>query len=279
MSSIILNTSNTINQKNNELRLRFPVPVTFKDQEIALGQLAIYYSWPNITSRFGNNTGFGYRINGTSYTFTIPDGYYSIEDISAYLQMKMSDNGHYLLDTNGDKVYFLSLASNPTYYGATLTVTPVPSVLPTGYTNPAGLTLNGQAPILEITNSKAGKLIGFATGLFPSATPATVLTSINNTIVPVIHPTTAIQICCNLANNSKYSLSQNVIYTMTSNNQEYGSQILVSPQSVFYFKIADGSYSEIVLTLRDQDNNDLYNLDTNMNAVLLVRDQQANNFI
>lgn len=272
MSSIILSTSNTTNSKNNELKLRFPMPVTFKDQEVALGQLAIYYSWNNITSTFSNNTGIGYKLNGTSYTYTMPDGYYSIEDISGYLQSKMFTNGHYLLDSNGDPVYFLSIASNSTYYCATLTVTPVPAALPTGYTNPAGLTLSGQAPILQITTAKAGKLLGFSVGSYPSATAATILTSMNSNITPVIHPVTSIQINCNIANNSNYALNQQCIYTMTSMNQSFGTQLMIEPKNLFFFRINNGSYSDITVTLRDQDNNDLANVDNNINAVLLVRD-------
>lgn len=58
---------------------------------------------------------------------------------------------------------------------------------------------------------------------------------------------------------------------MTSQNVEYGAQIMVAPQNPFFYPVVDNLYSEIVLTLRDQNGNNLDLIDTNMNAVLLLR--------
>ncbi len=54
--------------------------------------------------------------SGQSVIFTIPDGYYDIPALNAYLQFIMIQNGHYLVDANGNNVYFLEIVYNPTEY-------------------------------------------------------------------------------------------------------------------------------------------------------------------
>lgn len=163
VQTIALYPSNTNNTKNNQMKMNFPYPFESKDNEIALSSCFIYYSWRNITSAYANNTLSYTMPSGVSYPITIPDGYYSISDINAYIQLVMYNNGHYLLNSNGTPVYYLSLQANSVYYRTTLTSTPIPSVLPSGYTNPAGLSLSGNCPLLNVSNAAFGSLLGFST--------------------------------------------------------------------------------------------------------------------
>jgi hypothetical protein len=54
---------------------------------------------------------------------------------------------------------------------------------------------------------------------------------------------------------------------------EYGSQIIISPQNVFYFPVVGNKFEEIVVTFRDQDNRDLQILDTNITVTLVLKDK------
>lgn len=274
MTSIILSNFNTraYNTKNNELRLKLPLPATLTGKEVALGQCLIYYSWRNITSAFGNNYGVSYTLNGTTYNITIPDGYYSVADISGYIQNVMKTNGHYLVDQNGDNVYYISLAENAVYYAVTLTCTKIPSSLPSGWSNPASLPLNSTTPYFNITNQGFGDLIGFTAGVYPSTAIAGTSVSLNSTKTPTISPVSTVNVCCNLVNNYQFNTYPDVVYSFNS-TVEYGSQIVISPQNVFYFPVVGNKFEEIVVTFRDQDNRDLQILDTNITVTLVLKDK------
>lgn len=274
MTSIILSNFNTkaFNTKNNELRLKLPLPQILTGKEVALGQCLIYYSWRNITAAFGNNFGISYTINGVTYNITIPDGYYSVSDISGYIQSQMKNNGHYLVDANGDTVYYISLVENAVYYAVTLTCTKIPSSLPSGWSNPASLPLNGATPYLNITNQAFGDLIGFTAGVYPPTAIAGSSVSLNSTKTPVISPVSTVNICTNLVNNFQFNTYPDVVYSFNS-TVEYGSQIVISPQNVFYFPVVGNKFEEIVVTFRDQDNRDLQILDTNITVTLVLKDK------
>lgn len=274
MTSIILSNYNTkgSNTKNNELRLKLPMPADMAGKEVALGQLMIYYSWRNITATFGNNTGLSYTLNGTTYNITFPDGYYSVGDISGFIQQAMFNNGHYLVDGNGDNIYYIALQENPVYYGVTATFTKMPTSLPSGWSNPASLPLNGATTYVNITNQNFGDLIGFTNGTYPASPIAASYTNVNNTKTPQVHPVSTVNICCNLINNYEYSTYPDVLYSFNA-TVDYGAQILINPQHPFYYNVRANKVNEIVVTFRDQDNRDLGVLDTAMTVTLLLKDR------
>ena len=79
-----------------------------KQYEMALVNLATYYSIPNIDS---SNNNFCYSPdNGTSWIdVDIPEGSYELADINEYIQRAMRDNGHY--DSEND-TYYVSIEPN-----------------------------------------------------------------------------------------------------------------------------------------------------------------------
>jgi hypothetical protein len=72
----------------------------------------IPYSIFNITDIYNNNKfGFGFptgnSINSyTMFALTIPNGFYTIEDLNSYMQQYAISNGLYLINNNGDNVYY-----------------------------------------------------------------------------------------------------------------------------------------------------------------------------
>lgn len=110
--------------------------------EVSLKNLNLYYSWANVTALKKNNS-WAYTYQGVSYQVIMADGSFSFADLNMYLQGVMVANGHYLVDRDGNQVTFLSFTVNTVFYCLSLTAKPVPSVLPPGWTNPAGMSLSG----------------------------------------------------------------------------------------------------------------------------------------
>jgi hypothetical protein len=114
---------------------------TSSDTKVSLSNFSVPFSWYNISKALQNNL-IGYTwFDGNTYTtpgtyggiqepifpaapdywgrffpLTIPDGYYDIPALNAFLQFSMIQNGHYMIDNNNNYVYFLELVENPTSY-------------------------------------------------------------------------------------------------------------------------------------------------------------------
>ncbi|KAL3865632.1 hypothetical protein ACJMK2_043003 [Sinanodonta woodiana] len=74
----------TLTSKDPEFTVEFPTPIP--SNKIALTQLRVYYSWPNVRSepyhgKLPNNS-FVFSYKNTPHTILIPTGAYDIEDIS-----------------------------------------------------------------------------------------------------------------------------------------------------------------------------------------------------
>lgn len=270
-SSIILSSFNTQNTKSNELRLKLPLPQFIKDKEVSLANLIMYFSTPNVSPQYANQT-VSYIFNGTQVDLTLPKGFYSIEDISGYIQFDMKERGYYLVDQNGNNQYFINIISNQVYYSATLTCDVVPSVLPVDWTNPNNITLSGVSPQLKITNDNFGNLIGFNVGNYPSS-PSNTLYSVNSSKTPVISPSNIYNVNLNMVNNSQLSLYPNTIYSFIP-NVSYGSQQAVEPRLNLWYPVIPQLYNEIVVTIRDEQGRDIEILDTNMVVTLLFKNKK-----
>ena len=143
--TIILSSGSSVSSGNasfstsepNKLTFKLPNGLSLTDKhDIALKSLSIPYSWRNITSALNNNS-FHYQLHGGSLKqVIIPDGNYSFTDFIGYFQFIMDQNGDYLVDNNGNHVYYIKFDINPVYYGLTLSLNPVPSSLPSGWMNP-----------------------------------------------------------------------------------------------------------------------------------------------
>src|SRR4051812_31740368 len=124
VSPIMINQKMNRSGKKNSLTLQFPKSIDFSNKEVALSYLGIYSSWRNVNGLYTNgeqgynNNRFGYRwTNNIFYPVTLPDGFYTIADLNSYMQtITMVQNGHYMVDVNGDNVYFINFSANSVYY-------------------------------------------------------------------------------------------------------------------------------------------------------------------
>jgi hypothetical protein len=274
-STIFINQANNTSTLNSQMTLLFTSQQNFKNKEIALKNLIMYYSWRNITAAFGNND-ISYNWNGVNHPILFPDGFYTasttVNDINAYIQLQMFQNGHYLRDANNNIVYFISLNLNIVYYAFTLTATPIPTSL-TGvyanYTNPANITLSGFTPQLVVSNSNFKTVIGFNAGTYPASAITTVIYQINSTVTPQTSPINCVMVRCNLVNGAGINAFTDAIDIFTP-TVGYGSQIIETPTRLQFFPIMDGMASQLTITFSDGFGRPLQIIDPTTTIIQLV---------
>lgn len=274
--SISLGQSQVVAGSNNSVfTYNFPNSASFvQGDKIALQNLALYYSWTNISSTYGNNT-FSYIWTGSSTTTTavvIPNGFYSIAQLNSYLQSRFFANGQYLIDASGNYVYYLEIVANSSLNSFQINSYPVPQTLPTGFTQPAnwaGYSASASnSPQLIIPATNIQTLLGFATGTYPPAAQNTAY-SATSTTTPQISPVTSVYMFCSLVRNN---LSRpNLILYNFSPNVGYGSQIQITPPYLVYIPIQAGNYPSITVSFYDQNFNSLVVGDPNMTILLAIK--------
>jgi hypothetical protein len=233
----------------------------------------MYNSIFNITNKFNNTSGLSYNWLGTVYPVVLPEGSYSVDDLNAYLQFVMVENGHFLYNsTTLSNVYYLSFAVNPSVYRITLTATPIPTALPSGYTYPAGATWAYPAtpttPQLTFGETNFNLILGFTSGSYPSV-PASVITEINGSQVPQISPITSIFVNCSWINDSRFTERQSVMGSF-SPNVGIGSLMTYSPPILISYNIPTNTYRGIMIYLTDQNGLPLVLNDYSQTLITLI---------
>jgi hypothetical protein len=159
MRTFIFNSSHVVNGSNNT-RFQYQTKgggIKIADgDKIAVSSITLPYSFYNLNASLYNNTDFQYRYNGVTYSVTVPDGFYTIDQLNEYLQYHcLNTSGLYLVN-GSENVYFMEFEENTSLYKIQLNCYPVPNPLPAGYTNPSGIALTGYCPqvIISSTNFK-----------------------------------------------------------------------------------------------------------------------------
>lgn len=223
--------------------------------EVSLKLLTMYFSWPNISSAKANNS-YSYHWPGTSDAFPVvmPDGIWSFDDFNSYLQQVMKSNGHYLLDSNDDEVYYISLVVNGPLYCLSLVVTPLPASLPSGWSNPGGVTFTGalQYPQL-IVSAGIATYTGFAAGTYPASQQTGAAFTMNSGI-PQLTDVQVINVNCNLVDSGGFTLTPSLLTSfVVPSGTAAGAPVKVEPMSPDWAPVGrNQNYSEIAIRLTDQ---------------------------
>lgn len=250
-------------------RLKFPGSFqSRKDDKIALVSLTMYYSFYNITDLFENRT-LIYSHGGRDFTIKFDEGYYEISDINNYIKMKMREEGNVLLDDKGSYQYYIDVKLNINYYANTLTMKPVPSVLPAGWTNPHNMALTGLTMMLKPQN-KFGDLIGFESENYPPL-PQDKVYMKNSVKKPVISPVQNILIKTDWISDNRFHQNGDNLHNFTP-SESFGSQISINPPEISYIRILAGLKKEIVVRFVDQLNRPLILKDKEMLITLSLRE-------
>jgi hypothetical protein len=263
--SVVLNRSNIVKNTNNSvLKYSFDSAISFKDAQISLNTINLYFSWFNISAALGNNR-FSYKwFDGsgqlnTVYDVLIKDGYYSVNNLNEYLQSILVSRGHYLQQvSSGNYIYFFEFVTNAVYYAIELNVYAMRTASSAGadyvrgstdWAYPAAFTT--PQVILNSTN-KFNQLIGFANGVYPENTDSNnhVFTS---SIAPVLEPISTVLLLCSFATQGGFSNPDNIIYSFTTGGSSFGDMIEKTPVVNNSVSIRDGVYSNFTIELVDQN--------------------------
>lgn len=304
---------------NNTFTLTFPQNVTFKNREVALASINMYYAWTNISAAQGNNViQYFWFANGTTnysaaYTVTIPDGIWNISDINDFIHSTMVSNSHYLLDSNGNYVYFLQLSVNLNLYCTqfdSFTIPTAAQLAGLGYTNPASCPLPSAAsnPVFYVPPATTGlvssmpEILGVPSGVYPftNANPPTTPPQLSGGVPPTVYNTATLTVYGTSAYvtgatvpqvspvSSVFVLLDNaisrqptegrpgILYSFTSGNVGIGQSISEKPPQLLWKTIDDNDYNSMTICLVDQDNNGIFNRDPQVNLILVHRAKGSN---
>jgi len=287
MNTIVLTQSNIVAGSNNSsLIYKFPNSVKFDNHQVAVQSVSMYYSWVNINqSPLGNNT-FSYTwvvgSTTTTYTITIPTGLYEISDLNNYLQFQFIMNGHYLINSTSQNVYYAEFLVNPNTYAINIITYPVPTSLPSGWSAPTANVQTGALawggypttyfnPLITIP-SNLNLILGYAAGFTTSQNTGnnTILTY-TSSVSPQVQPyPNALLTVSNISNN--YSSPSSVLYNVVA-DVGFGQLIKSSPNEYIFSDLLKGTINSLVVRFTNSDNSSMNILDGNMTIILLIREK------
>tara|TARA_R110002167_G_scaffold356291_3_gene571011 strand:+ start:10275 stop:11162 length:888 start_codon:yes stop_codon:yes gene_type:complete len=293
MRTIVLNRSNLVQDgDNNKMIYQFPGSVEFKDSFVALSQVSMYYSWFNISSRYNNNIiQYVWTDATTTTTFdvVIPDGLYEVSRLNELLQFSMIQNGHYLINSANENVYYLELIVNPSRYAVQINTFLVPTSLPTGFSEPASwvgyapATFNPQIILPAKVNEILGYDVNFTSNAntgnayVPPANDAYVSKLANGTIsyistsAPDIQPNSSILVSLSGIDN-KYANPTSVIYSIVP-SVAIGALINEKPPQYAWNRLLPGTYNQLRLTILGTNLQPIKINDPAMTILLVIKDK------
>lgn len=258
-STIVLKSSNITDSTTNAVfKYDFPNSVNLVDHEVALISASMYYSWNNISTILQNRT-FQYQyVDGDditqTVTVTLDEGLYEISDINKALQFSLINEGLYLIDSNGEYIYYIEFVINSVRNSVDINTYSVPTSHPGGTTAPSNwpgypsTTYNPNLIIPERFNEIIGYAAGFETGL-NSGVNTTL--SFSSSVSPNVNPNSSILVDLDLIDN-KFSSPTGIISTIVP-NVGVGALISIQPSELVFSPIRNGVYNSITCRLLNKD--------------------------
>lgn len=289
--TLVVNSSNVANTNTNATyEYRF-INGGFRVEpgmEAMVSSAQIPYSIFNITTAYNNNN-FNFHFptgaatnSYTTFNFTFPNGFYTVQDIRNFIQQQCIANGLYLINNVGDNVYFVDIAQDATYYANQILLYTVPraATLPSGWTAPSNWIgystfSSDRTPYIQFnTTNQFHELLGFNHGIYPPGAGTTGRTTnysiLSNRMPPIGSYVNSIIIHCSLVNNSVISPSD-ILDAFQITNTQFGSNINYQPSVEKFVRLQPGSYNSMIITLTDQNNNPINLLDPNILITILFR--------
>ena len=234
METFFMNTK--ISKTNESHRFKYhlidKLDLRNPNENMALANLSIYYTWKNVKSIYKNNK---FKISAPAWNemFDLPDGSYNIPAIQNYLEYIIKKR-----ETITDTVPILIYTNN--------IINRIVFKIKTGYK-------------LELLSKETMKLLGSTSSIIDKDKNSDTAPKLENVEVVLVH--------CNLVNNS-YQQHSRVLCTFVPNRQ-YGQLISISPDSLVFLKSMNIEFSEIGIWFTDQNNNAL-EIEDNVNISLII---------
>ena len=229
---------NTENSKTSEPH-RFKLDLTDKlnlknpNENMALANLSIYYTWKNIKSEYKNNK---FKISAPTWndTFDLPDGSYSISDIQDYLEFIIKK--HETLTENLPVQIYVKRIKNRIVFKIKM-----------GYK-------------VELLTSEKMRLWGSAKKGVHKDQDRENVRKLESVEVVLVH--------CNLAKND-YQHTSKVLFTFVPNKQ-FGQLINISPDTLTMMKTVNTEFSSVEGWFTDQASKAL-EIEDNINLTLIIK--------
>ena len=274
--NLVLNSNNVVSGSNNtRYKYTFNHPLEILDECVmAISTVCIPYSWANITAKNNNNKATYYYPFGagsiTAFQMTFPDGFYSVVDINAYIQQQCIANGFYLIDQNGNNVFYLTLLYNPTYYAVQIVINAVPTALPSGWTQPSNWTgfptIANYSPSI-VFGAGMAKIVGYTTS--PVGTSSAGNQSFLSSSTPQGSIVNSLVIRSNLVDN-ECGFPTDILDCM-SITSSYGTNLVYSPNELKWVSCTAGTFQSFEIYFCDQNYNQIYALDNNVCISILLK--------
>ena len=267
---IIVDKTNLIGNDNNTFVYRFPSSVAFPNHEIALASVDMYYAWYNVSALLGNNTFSYVWTDGTTNTIVLEDGLYEINTINERLQFAFIANGHYLVDSGGNNIYYINISANTTRYATQIDIFQFPNALPAGYTNPAAVVFPPANQITMTIPTKFNELLGFAAGFTTTAPTGTNLSFLSS-VAPNIQPNNVLYVSVSNIDN-KYGSPSGLVHRIVPNTT-FGSLITENPEFSFQ-PLHSGTYNELQIQILGTDKSPIRIIDPNIVITFLIKNKE-----
>jgi hypothetical protein len=231
-----------------------------------------YSASPTISFTGGGGSGATAIASAyTPYTVTIPNGFYTVPQLSIWLQQYFIDQKLYLTDASGNNIYYMSFTQNLNYYANQVITKQIPSSLPSGWTAPSGFPYPPtafRAPYIEILNNNFTKLIGLSTGNYGRDLSGN-LSQLSN-ITPQAANVNSLIVKCSLVNNGVSNVSD-IVDAFAISNGKFGENLNYNNNIEKWVRLSPGRYNNFIVTIVDQNLEDINILDNNLLINFLIR--------
>ena len=209
-----MNTFNSKKNESNKFINQFTDKLNLKDpnENMALANLSIYYTWKNIKSEYNNNK---FKISVPNDEFILSDGSYSVSDIQDYFEYIIIK--HETIADNPPVQVYMNKIKNRIVFK-----------IKAGYK-------------LELLSEEAIQLLGSSKKVIGK--------NEYSYIVPRLEAVEVVLVHCNLVYNS-YQQASKVLFTFVPNRQ-FGQLITITPYSPTMLKTANAEFSFIEIWFTD----------------------------
>lgn len=295
---ILLNSAN-YNADTGILKYNFPTNTMLSKKQIALTAASFYNSFFNISASKGNNAlTFNFPAFTASntytmvpYTLTLPDGFYSFNELNQAVQNFCIGANLYMYDPVSLKnVYFVAVTVNAVQYKCSLSVALIPTQsqrATLGWTSPTTLPTGGAivnpggnlavSPTITIP-SAINNILGILVGTYPATSVTSTVstydgtpTVVLGTSAPDVNPVNAVIVRCNLVNNSLYGYPVDMLAQIPMTASYGAVNQFVAPAPIFT-GVGSSFYASVELTFMTDGFEPIYFYDKDLSFTLELRD-------
>jgi hypothetical protein len=277
---ILINSSHY--KGSNRYEYRLPQAVDLSGYRLQLVSFSMYNTTYNISEALGNNKYSIRWINGTTYNYTIPDGYYSFDDLNLKLEFDMLGSNLYCKTTTVP-IFFINVAANTVQCKAQINVNYVPAsseASTLGYSIPNSAWSFPSNPVTPQLILSAGlqSIFGFQGGqsTFP-LTPSDDNEQFTSTSLAILSPTYCIVVTSNLINSNFSNVP--TLLGQVPIDVSIGSLIKYEAASSNSVPIANSKFGSVVIHLYNQDMSPLQFIDYEITITLAIEEDHENKLL